>query len=101
MIKDGERVYAILEFSDGRKTLLEGESYGGHGMYTSKVHLKNLRFIRNSESSMIINEEKDGWKLRDKNGWEPFDFATILGTDISSTYNFQNDEEAILAYEVI
>lgn len=100
MIKNGERLYVILEFPDGRKTLLEGESYVDME-FTSKVHLKNLRFIRNSEPAMIINEEKNGWKLKDKNGWEPLDFAKILGTDISSIYNFQNDEEAILAYEVI
>lgn len=101
MIKDGERVYAILEFPDGRKTLLEGESYGGFGMYTSKVHLKNLRFIRNSESLLIINEEKTAWKLEDKSGWSSPSFSEILGAEIQYIYEFQNDEEAILAYEVI
>ena len=94
----GDRVYAILEFPEGGKALLSGEIY-----YTTlkEVKLKKLYFIKNSDPRLILNEEKTQWRLRLNSGWEIPSFSNIIGVNNEFLYDFNNEADALLAYEVI
>ena len=102
-MKVGKKYYIILEFhSDtSERTLLKADFNCLKNI--KEASFKNLYFMKNTEPELEISRNKKYWRIKGfhfKNNKEK-KFESILATELEYVYDFNSDEDALLAFEVL